>query len=184
MAEVSPFLVDFEKFGNCLKLTNSNSPSYMVMACLRKMFTPVSFSREESHLLPNHVVYEMYRRDKKSEYGKMLNEWWKDTAVINARPFLYYLQYLSSRNTHTNQVPVRNLEKYLTDKLDGKGNFDSHIETTLNILGHIRELENNITAAWTTYALSVFNIPINDAALWHLFRLLGQQVYGKKGDTP
>ncbi|KAH3829733.1 hypothetical protein DPMN_102961 [Dreissena polymorpha] len=184
MVEVSPYLVDLEKFGSRIKLTNSNSPSYIVMDCLRKMLAPVSFSREESHCLPKHVVYEMYRRDTKSEYGKMLNERWKDTAVINARPFLYYLQYLSSKNTHTKQEPVRNMEKYLTDKLDGTDNFNSHKETTLNILGHIYELENNISAAWTTYAKSVFYVPINNAALWHLFRLLGQHVYGKKGDIP
>ncbi|KAH3829650.1 hypothetical protein DPMN_102877 [Dreissena polymorpha] len=188
MVEVSFLLDDFKTLEKRVKFTNSNSPAYIVKDCLRKILTPVSFSREESYCLPKHLVYEMYRYRwdtdaNKSEYRELSCERWRDTAVINARPFLFYLQYLSSKHAHTKHVSLCNIEKYLEDKLNGKDNFDKHIETTINILGHIHELENNISAAWTTYAKSVLYVPTNNAALWHLFRLLGQQVYGKQSDT-
>ncbi|KAH3829836.1 hypothetical protein DPMN_103065 [Dreissena polymorpha] len=180
MVEFSLFLDDFKALGKQVKIAKSISPLNIMMDCSRKIVTPVSFSRKESHCLPKHLVYEMYRRNA----GTSKSEYWKDNALINARPFLFYLQYLSSRHTHAKQVYVLNIEKYLTDTLKGRNKFNSHIETTLNILGHIHELENNIWAACASYAKSVFYVPNDNAALWHLFRLLGQQVYSKQDDTP
>ncbi|KAH3829689.1 hypothetical protein DPMN_102917 [Dreissena polymorpha] len=187
MVEFSWFLDNFLKLGEHVKFAKSNSPLDIMKDCLGKIVTQVSFWREESHCLPKHLVYEMYRRTtdaNKSEYSKLINERWKGAAVIHARPFMFYLKYLSSRDTNIKQESVLNIVQYLEDKFIGRDNFDSHIETTLNILGHICELENNISAAWTTYAISLLYVPMNNAALWHLFRLLGQQVYSIQGYTP
>ncbi|KAH3790145.1 hypothetical protein DPMN_168340 [Dreissena polymorpha] len=178
MAEISPFISDLEKFGKRAIFTNSNLPSDIVMDCFFKIVTPVSFSREESHCLPKHLVCEMYRRDPAVNKADMDIEMWQDTTVVNALPFLFYLKYLSSRHTHSKQVSLKYIEVYLKNKFNGNCNFHSHIETTLNMLGHIYELEDKISAAWTTYVQSACYIPLNNAAWWHLFRLLGQQVYG------
>ncbi|KAH3727823.1 hypothetical protein DPMN_053768 [Dreissena polymorpha] len=161
------------------------SPTDIFIAYASKMLLVVTFPREAIHCVPVFLVYEMYRtitnRDyEKGDPNKFCNMW-MEQAVVDVKPFLYYLQYLSARCIEKKLIAYKKLFKFTCSKIINK--HHCHIETTFNLMGHILELENCITAAWCAYTSSVRLFSSNNAAYWHLFRLLGHYVYSHHGNT-
>ncbi|XP_052790202.1 uncharacterized protein LOC128224411 [Mya arenaria] len=135
----------------------------------------VAFDSIESGCLPQFLEFEMYRtvgqEDKQHRHSELDD--WMDHAIIDSIPFLYYLQYLTYRQLRKPERRVRALKKlhtYVFFESGGRG----HIETALNVLGHCFELENMHIVAWACYARSLRLFPYNNAARWHIMRLLQQ----------
>ncbi|KAH3802387.1 hypothetical protein DPMN_156063 [Dreissena polymorpha] len=166
------------------------APSEIFMSYLRKLLFPVEFMKDELHCLPSHLIFEMYRtitdEDRKARPSTTYKtaqpkitfwpDFWFETAKIDALPFLYFLQYLSTKNKKKKSKAICNFVSYIQSDyiLSRQGHFD----TTWNIMGYFHEQSKNLPVAWKCYWISILCLPRNNAAYWHLFRLLGQVVYG------
>ncbi|XP_052790044.1 uncharacterized protein LOC128224277 [Mya arenaria] len=135
----------------------------------------VAFSSMEAGCLPQFLEFEMQRTvgqgDKQHRHSELDD--WMDMAIIDSIPFLYYLQYLTYRQLGEQERRVRSLKKLHTYVFFESGDR-GHIETALNVLGHCFELENMHIVAWACYARSLRLFPYNNAARWHIMRLLHQ----------
>ncbi|XP_052816756.1 uncharacterized protein LOC128243192 [Mya arenaria] len=138
----------------------------------------VFFMPQEMCCVPEHLVYEMFRTvgdEDRQQRRPATNYKWMDLAVIDCIPFLYYLQYLTYRqlNMHHRKDAVRaKLHHYIHTDSQGHG----HIETALNMMGNCYELENRLDVAWMCYSTSLEIYPRNNAANWHVARILHQLV--------
>ena len=95
-------------------------------------------------------------------------------AVVDSRPFLYYLQYLTFRGLglrHRQEQTVRSLEDSIEDGLNHGHLF--HPETAAHLLAHCCEMENQPDWALLAYLFSQLVRPRNNAANWHIQRLAG-----------
>ncbi|KAH3798552.1 hypothetical protein DPMN_152152 [Dreissena polymorpha] len=159
-----------------------SSPTDILMRYVSKMLVDVVFNTEEIYCVPSHLAFEMYRNGMEEECNvreryKPFEIWMKDVAVeVRAEPFLHYLQYLSSKDVFAKQLALIKLIDYCSIEFFRN---PGHFETTLNLVGHIFEWEKRIPDAWNIYRISVQLVPQNNAAYWHLFRLLGDFIYGK-----
>ncbi|XP_052780381.1 uncharacterized protein LOC128217333 [Mya arenaria] len=138
----------------------------------------VSFSRHEICCVPLFLLYEMFRmvgdEDRQQRRPASLYKW-MDYIVIDCVPFLYYLQYLTYRqlNMPLRQQAARDhLKHYVFFESKGHG----HIDTAFNMLGHCCELENRLDRAWICYTESLLLYSRNNAAKWHIARLLNRGV--------
>ncbi|KAH3829783.1 hypothetical protein DPMN_103011 [Dreissena polymorpha] len=174
MVEISLFRMNQFRFFN---LKHFSTPAELYMACLSKFILNVRFSIHDINCVPKHIVYEIYRRTEDYNGGyDDIEVSPMDYAVIDAKPFLYYLQYMSATDAKKKQAAATKLRQYCVFSFNSVSG--GHIETTFNMFGHILELENKFEDAFNAYKMSVDMYPSNNAALWHLFRLLGQCVYG------
>ncbi|XP_052241476.1 uncharacterized protein LOC127851686 isoform X2 [Dreissena polymorpha] len=135
----------------------------------------VNFLRRESHCAPFIVLFEMNRNITEEEVAqRRYNEkLWMDSAEVDALPFLYYLQYLTygglgERGNKLNAL--RNLVSYMRD--DRHHIILYHQETALNLLGHCCEMEGDYERALNVYELSLSIRDTNNAANWHVRRVL------------
>ncbi|XP_052814316.1 uncharacterized protein LOC128241435 isoform X2 [Mya arenaria] len=161
----------------CLKTENDLEFHKQSVACC------IKFTHLETWVVPDHLLYEMYRPIT-SEDALILNvkerlrmqyeRSWMKYAVIDCIPFLYYLQYLTYRELdHLDRkyTALQNLSNYLYNP----GGVGGHTETVANVLGHCYELENRPDMFWQCYSQSLSHHPRNNAANWHVIRLLNQQ---------
>ncbi|KAH3859174.1 hypothetical protein DPMN_101890 [Dreissena polymorpha] len=152
-----------------------------------KAIFPVEFTRHEINSAPFFLQYEMHRTITPDDdiarrsFKGLLN--WMDCVVSDAKPFLYYLQFLASKSFEKQEEAFLKLESYCNTILrvvinECQGNeCQGHFETALNMFGHVLELEHNKPLAWYMYTVSIRWYAYNNAAYWHLFRLLGNYVY-------
>ncbi|KAH3784208.1 hypothetical protein DPMN_162160 [Dreissena polymorpha] len=130
------------------------------------------FSRHEINCVPGQLVAEFYRTITVEDSScRIFTDYWMDLAVVDSLAYLYYLQYLTFRTTGL-----------LSDKNGAFTNLHSeyreyHTETTLNLIGHCCEMEGILSVAWEVYKLSVKLRPHNNAAYWHMFRIIGGLIY-------
>ncbi|XP_052818741.1 uncharacterized protein LOC128244730 [Mya arenaria] len=138
----------------------------------------VRFMPQEMCCVPEHLVYEMFRtvgdEDRQQRCPASMYKW-MDLVVIDCIPFLYNLQYLTYRQLnmrYRKDAARAKLRHYLHTDSQGHG----HIETALNMLGNCYELENRLDVAWKCYSTSLEIYPRNNAANWHVARILHQLV--------
>jgi len=95
---------------------------------------------------------------------------WMDSAEVDAKPFLFYLQYLTYGGLGSRRSQLSALECLNTCLLDNiTGVY--HPETVLNLVGHCLELEGHSQLSVMVYRTSLIVFPRNNAANWHLRRL-------------
>ncbi|KAH3784259.1 hypothetical protein DPMN_162213 [Dreissena polymorpha] len=130
------------------------------------------FSRHEINYVPGQLVAEFYRTIKVEDSGcRLLSDYWIDLAVVDSLSYLYYLQYLTFRTTGL-----------LSDKDGAFTNLHSkyreyHTKTSLNLIGHCFELEGKLSEAWGVNKHLVKPRPHNNAAYWHMFRIIGGLIH-------
>ncbi|XP_052285871.1 uncharacterized protein LOC127881771 isoform X2 [Dreissena polymorpha] len=143
------------------------------------------FNRHEMNCVPGQLVAEFYRtvtmEDANCRHASD-GSFWMELAVVDSRTYMYYLQYLTFRLTGTisgKHIAFKNLQDHVFS--DGEmcvPKTFGHIETSLNLLGHCWELEGELSQAWRCYMLSLSVQPQNNAAYWHMFRIIGWLIYG------
>ncbi|XP_052239805.1 uncharacterized protein LOC127850667 isoform X2 [Dreissena polymorpha] len=134
----------------------------------------VSFVRQESYCTPAILLFEMNRNitEEEVEQRHDIEKQWMDSAEVDARPFLYYLQYLTygglgERDKQLHAMGV--LEAYI----DIRNNLNIyHQETALNLLGHCYEMEGDYAGALHYYEWSLRWDRTNNAANWHILRIM------------
>ncbi|KAH3786004.1 hypothetical protein DPMN_164102 [Dreissena polymorpha] len=159
--------------------TGVSSSTDILMRRVTRLLFDVAFKTVEISCMPGHLVFEMYRTGKQNERSASdrKHSWINNFAVeVCAKPFLHYLQYLSSKDVYAKQVALSKLIEYCNMEFYRN---PGHFETTLNLVGHIYELEKRFPDACNTYITSVKLVPQKNAAYWHLFRLLGNSIYCK-----
>ncbi|XP_052216728.1 uncharacterized protein LOC127834738 [Dreissena polymorpha] len=158
-------------------------PTEIINKYVSNIIYPLKFIRSEIHCVPGHLIYENFRSitDDEIQYSEShaCERNIYPVFVSNLQAFLYYLQYLSSKNRDQKLRSLAQLSDYCERKVQIRKRDHLHVATALHMLGHIVELENRLPDAWKLYRLSVAIKPKFNAAYWHLFRLLGQVVYSK-----
>jgi len=139
----------------------------------KKLAFCVRFLREERFCAPLFLWYEMYRAvGDDIDQRRPSERKWMDWAVVDALPFMLYLQYLTYRGLG---VRHRQMEAFhrLQDILTSWDNVSQlyHPETVLNLFGHCCELEGDVQKALKVYNASLRVQPRNNAANWHKQRL-------------
>jgi tetratricopeptide (TPR) repeat protein len=134
----------------------------------------VRFLRCEINCCPEELQHEMFRSTQEDiPYRGYLDEW-MDMAVVDSLPYLYFLQYktYSHLSRHVDkQVAISNLTKCIVDE----PNF-GHKETALNLLGQCLEQENRMDNALKCYLLSLQIRGRNNAAKFHICRLVSSML--------
>ncbi|KAH3740288.1 hypothetical protein DPMN_046990 [Dreissena polymorpha] len=134
----------------------------------------VRFVRQESYCTPAILLFEMNRNNTEEEVAQRdyTDKLWMDSAEVDARPFLHYLQYLTygglgerDKQLHVMEV----LEAYI----DIRNQLNLyHLETSLNLLGHCYEMEGDYAGALRYYEWSLRCRRTNNAANWHVLRIM------------
>jgi len=139
----------------------------------KKLSFCVRFLREEKFCAPRFLWCEMHRAVGDDVDHRTNNErQWMDWAVVDARPFLLYMQYLTYRGLgvrHRQLEAFHGLKDIVTTQ--DKGNQLYHRETVLNMFGYCCELEGDVLYALNAYNTSLDNQPRNNAANFHKQRL-------------
>jgi len=143
------------------------------VASTNKVAYCVRFLRQEVFCAPPILHYEMVRAVGDDTQHRTPNErTWMDWAVVDARPFLHYLQYLTFRDLGVRarqQQAFLSLKDSFFDGINQKQVF--HLETAGNLLAHCFEMEGLHDAALVGYLASQADVPRNNAANWHIRRL-------------
>ncbi|KAH3740401.1 hypothetical protein DPMN_047107 [Dreissena polymorpha] len=134
----------------------------------------VRFIRQEAQCAPYILWFEMNRGMTEEEVAQRshVEKRWMDSAEIDARTFLHYLQYLTygglgERNKQLHSFEI--LESYI---LNIRTAIDIHHgETALNLLGHCHEMEGDYQRALFIYDISLLVTNKNNAANWHVQRV-------------
>ncbi|XP_052785882.1 uncharacterized protein LOC128221341 isoform X6 [Mya arenaria] len=144
---------------------------------IRKVAPCVRFTRLEAFCVPPILLYEMNRAvNNDVQFRNGADRRWMDMAVIDSRPYLFYLQYLTYGKLglrHRQVQAHRDLIKCFRNR--DMIRTLHHPETADNLLGHCWEMEGNLLEALNCYRNSVQNVPRNNAANWHIRRLTGNQ---------
>ncbi|WAR12169.1 hypothetical protein MAR_026349, partial [Mya arenaria] len=103
----------------------------------------VKFSRLETPCVPKHLVFEMYRtfREVDKRYRHPHSDVWMDAAVIDAIPFMYYLQYLAYKRLNLPELAEDALTALFNYVQGTEDDFRiGHTETSWSLLGHCFEM--------------------------------------------
>jgi len=143
------------------------------VASTNKVAYCVKFLRQEAYCAPPILHYEMVRAIEDDIRHRRFHEsFWMNWAVVDARPFLHYLQYLTFRDLGViarQQQALLSLMDSVIDGIEQKQVF--HPETAGNLLAHCLEMEGRIDDALNMYLASQTDFPRNNAANWHIRRL-------------
>jgi len=133
----------------------------------------VRFLRQEVFCAPPILHYEMIRDVGDGIQHRDPNERvWMNWAVVDSRPFLHYLQYLTFRDLGLRQKQLQALRSLLFNINDGiEQNQVFHPETANNLFAHCLEMEGQIDNALLFYLASQAGMPRNNAANLHIRRL-------------
>jgi tetratricopeptide (TPR) repeat protein len=131
----------------------------------------VRFIQKEINCVPHELKYEMFRstQDDMIHRHKVL-DCWMDSAVVDSLPFLYFLQYKIYRHLRLYQEQQQALSKLIRTIVTDVNL--RHRETALNILGQCMEQENRPQQALECYLISLQQRTRNNAANFHLCKLL------------
>ncbi|KAH3690804.1 hypothetical protein DPMN_191660 [Dreissena polymorpha] len=161
--------MDLKVFANMLSGKTENECSESQFALC------VSFSRQESYCTPLILLFEMNRNITQEEVTKRTpsEKQWMDFAEVDARSFLYYLQYLTygGLGERYNQRHVLGVFKSYIYDMRNKIHL-YHPETVFNLLGHCYEMEGDYAGALQCYEVSLSYYDTNNAANWHVRRIL------------
>ncbi|XP_052776029.1 uncharacterized protein LOC128213948 [Mya arenaria] len=134
----------------------------------------VRYLRKEVFCAPPILHYEMVRGKGEDINHRNIRECvWMNWAVVDALPYLYYLQYLTFRGLGQQGRQLQVFNNLLNCFLDD--NLRSHIyhpETCANLIGHCLEMGGKPELALQLYRISVGRLPRNNAAHWHIYRLI------------
>ncbi|XP_052817619.1 uncharacterized protein LOC128243737 [Mya arenaria] len=134
----------------------------------------ISFSRHEMYCIPQFLVYEMFRtisEEDTEERCPPIQYEWMDLVVVDCIPFLHYLNVLTYMQLNQHDRALDSLQTLKRNCFD-----HGHFDTTLNMIGHCYELVNRLDKAWMYYGKSLQLYPKNNAAKWHVGRLLHQKI--------
>ena len=133
----------------------------------------VRFLRQEAFCAPPILHYEMIRSlGDDIQHRNHIDYVWINWAVVDSRPFLHYLQYLTFRGLgirHRQLQALSSLYVSLLDGLDEKQLF--HPETATHLYAHCLEIEGRTNDALGLYLASQESLPRNNAANLHIRRL-------------
>ncbi|KAH3694130.1 hypothetical protein DPMN_081569 [Dreissena polymorpha] len=143
------------------------------------------FLTNEAPCVPPVLLYEMNKTGFAPDFREKVNikQELNGEARVDARVFLYYLQYLTYGGLgirDKQNVVLTKFEDYISTNLDdlkeisyadGRNREVSHMATALNLLGHCWEMEGDLSKAFSKYALSRDSKPNNNPANWHIERL-------------
>jgi len=133
----------------------------------------VHFLRQEVYCAPPILHFEMVRGVGDDIQHRRPNERvWMNWAVVDARPFLHYLQYLTFRDLGLRHRQLQAFRALRDSILDGHRQHQVfHHETATNLLAHCLEMEGRIDDALHFYLASQAYMPRNNAANLHIQRL-------------
>ncbi|XP_053374663.1 uncharacterized protein LOC123532409 [Mercenaria mercenaria] len=124
----------------------------------------------EINCCPYELQHEMFRSTQEDLACRSKEDYWMDWAVVDSLPYLYFLQYKTCNSLRRHREKQRALSN-LVRTIDEEANL-GHRETALNLLGQCMEQENRRTDALRCYLLSLQIRGRNNAAKFHICRLL------------
>jgi hypothetical protein len=133
----------------------------------------VRFHKKELNCIPHELQYELFRsskEDMKHRTGR--DELWMDMSVVDLVPFLFFLQY----KVYRRQRKLQETQPALV-KLRIWCKFNTalcHKETALNLLGLCYEDQLWHQEALKCYLSSLLVRKRNNAAKWHICKLLAR----------
>lgn len=129
------------------------------------------FYSYESYSVPPVLLYEMNNSVIESELGASgtCKQQCHNTVSVDEHAFMYYLQYLTSAEVHSNSsqnTVLFEFDMYLT------ANYKkiSHRATAINLLGHCYEMEGCVCVASALYVWSLTYKSEKNPAIWHINR--------------
>jgi len=143
----------------------------------RKISFCVRFLRQEMYCAPAILWFEINRGvgDDVAHRSAFEHDW-MDWAVVDARPFMLYLQYLTFGGLRERQRQLQALQGLWDIFMNDESARNlAHPETNVNLLGHCLEMEGDQLSALEVYNASRDGIPRNNAANLHIQRLAGIQ---------
>jgi len=144
----------------------------------RKLAFCVMFTKQEMFCVPTFLRFEMFRAvGDDVQHRHFTEHLWMDCAVVDARPFMLYLQYLTYRDLGALQLQSQAFYKleHIVTSIE-KLNQLYHRETVINLFGHCLELEGDILKAIYAYAYCLRQEPRNNAAKWHIALTIYKQL--------
>jgi len=146
---------------------------YTEVLVTNKVAYCVSFLRQEVFCAPPFLYFEMFRGVGDDIQHRDPNERvWMNWAVVDARPFLHYLQYLTFRGLGLRHRQLHALRSLHFSNMYGiKQKQVFHPETATNLFAHCLEMEGRIDYALGCYLASQAYMPRNNAANLHIRRL-------------
>ncbi|KAH3811900.1 uncharacterized protein LOC127833714 [Dreissena polymorpha] len=148
----------------------------------------IIFLSNEAPCVPPVLLYEMTKAGFAPDYRENIRIKMElsGEARVDARVFIYYLQYLTygGLGNREKQIAVlTKFEDYISTHFDdrildlhrdhGRNREISHMATALNMLGHCWEMEGDLSKAVNFYEQSRDSKPNSNPANWHIGRLLG-----------
>ncbi|KAH3690727.1 hypothetical protein DPMN_192962 [Dreissena polymorpha] len=136
----------------------------------------VRFVRQESYCTPAILLFEMNRNNTEEEVAQRtyLEKLWMGGAEVDARPFLFYMQYITygglcerDKQLHAMGVLEADIDTCVRNQLNLY-----HPETALNLLGHCYEMEGDYAGSLHYYEWSLRCLRTNNAANWHVLRIM------------
>ena len=158
----------------CQYALRNGNPETLV----RKIAFGVRFLRQEMYCTPAILWFEMYRGvGDDAAHRDAMSRCWMDWAVVDPRPFMLYLQYLTFGGLRERQRQLRALQGLMDicSNIELMHNL-YHPETAGNLCCHCLEMEGRQQSALFFYKFSRFLKPRNNAANWHVRRLTGIQL--------
>ena len=133
----------------------------------------VCFLRQEAFCAPPILHYEMVRSLEDDIQHRHISDRWMDWAVVDSRPFLHYLQYLTFRGLGLRNRQLQAFQSLTDSNSDGLNQPYQlfHPETASNLAIHCLEMEGQPDTALLFYQASQTALPRNNAANWHIRRL-------------
>jgi hypothetical protein len=131
----------------------------------------VSFNIHEIHCVPVPLQYEMFRcTDEEIKCRGDILYGWNDWAVVDALPFLYFLQYLIFKRLRKENEKENALDRLAEIIVSEPMLF--HRETAMNLLGQCMEMEGHTDFAFVCYSWSLNECDTHNVARWHACILL------------
>jgi tetratricopeptide (TPR) repeat protein len=130
----------------------------------------VRYIRCEINTCPLELQHEMFRSTQEDLAYRSRVDKWMDMAVVDSRPYLYFLQYKTYSRLGRQDDKRRALHK-IARAIDVEQSL-GHRETALNLLGQCMEEENNLENAFKCYARSLQIRGRNNSAKFHICKLL------------
>jgi len=133
----------------------------------------VRFLRQEAYCAPPILHYEMVRAvGDDIQHRRPHERVWMNWAVVDARPFLHYLQYLTFRDLGVRARRQQALLSLMISCNDFTAqNHMFHPETAAHLAAHCLEMEGLHDSALRGYLASQAEVPRSNAANWHIRRL-------------
>jgi tetratricopeptide (TPR) repeat protein len=130
----------------------------------------VRYLPSEIHCVPHELQYEMFRSTPEDLPYRGWGDNWMDWAVVDSLPYLHFLQYKTYGHLQRYDDQQQALNNLIRTTFTGM--YFAHRETALNLLGQCMEQENRHNEAFQCYTMSLNIRPRNNAAKFHICRLL------------